>query len=187
MDASEDVQELPGTPSTLLLVMVGFLCVTFVRDRATWAASVVTLVSLVGGGVKAVPRLAQALRSRQSTMAATGRSMRMKGEDRLTGVGTTELRYVGLLRRLATETANGVGAQMHAQGTAAGAVYNRSAAVFFEGEALAAGVSAAGQAPVAMRPGRTEGDTFAISELGGAFRARPPPEVAHAQISCFVG
>ena len=164
----EEVRDLPGTPSALLLVMVGFLCVTLARDRAKWAATVVALVALVGGGAKVAPRLARGLASGQPTIAA-GRSMRRKGEDRSQAAEPTERRYVGLLRRLATEAETGAGAQMHAQGTAANAVENRGAAVFIGG---------LGGLPVVTRRRSAGRGVFGDHALARTIGARPPPGAA---------
>jgi len=184
-----EVRDLPGTPNALLLVIVGFLCVTLVRDRAKWAAGIVAVVALVGGGVKAVPRLAAGLAARKATVPTTEWSMHVKGEDRSDRAEAAELRYVGLLRRLATEGGTGDGAQMQTQRRAADAVAGRVAAFFFGYPGAGGRENGGGRGrPTATRPRRVEGDVlFQIHEPEEAVRVRPPPGRAGAELLCVAG
>ena len=53
-----NIRKLPAVPGAVLLGLMGFLCVTLVRDRKTYLAVFIAMVSLGQQGVYAVPELA---------------------------------------------------------------------------------------------------------------------------------
>jgi len=53
-----NVRELPAVPGAILLGLTGFLCVTLVRDRKTYLAIFIAMISLGQQGIYAVPELA---------------------------------------------------------------------------------------------------------------------------------
>lgn len=57
-------KSLPALPATILLVMVGFFCVSFVKDRRFWIALSACLLWAALAGVQSVPKLAKQISSR---------------------------------------------------------------------------------------------------------------------------
>ncbi len=53
-----NIRKLPAVPGAVLLGLMGFLCVTLVRDRKTYLAVFIAMVSLGQQGMYAVPELA---------------------------------------------------------------------------------------------------------------------------------
>jgi len=49
---------LPAVPATCFMVLTGFLCISFVRDRRVWLAALAGLLWAGQAGVQAVPQLA---------------------------------------------------------------------------------------------------------------------------------
>jgi hypothetical protein len=99
------VKTLPPAPGTLLMVLVGFLCVSLVRDRRVWLATLSGLLWAGQAGVSLLPQLAlnvsgRALRENQSSSHYLARLYEPKHPNRLRSdiEGT---RYVGLLHHLA--------------------------------------------------------------------------------------
>jgi len=99
------VKTLPPAPGTLLMVLVGFLCVSLVRDRRIWLATLSGLLWAGQAGVSLLPQLAlnvsgRALRENQSSSHYLARLYEPKHPNRLRSdiEGT---RYVGLLHHLA--------------------------------------------------------------------------------------
>lgn len=98
------VKVLPAVPTTLLLVITGFFCVSFVRDRRAWLAAFTGLVWLGHAGACAVPQLAHHLcRPRQLHRQFTIQSFRahpIENSDR-SRCDIEDTEYIGLLRHLA--------------------------------------------------------------------------------------
>ena len=61
------VKSLPPVPKTLLMVLVGFLCVSLVKDRRVWLAALAGLLWAGQAGVSILPQLA-------ANIAGKGRS-----------------------------------------------------------------------------------------------------------------
>lgn len=98
------VKSLPPAPKTLLMVLVGFLCVSLVKDRRVWLAALTGLLWAGQAGVSILPQLA-------ANVAGRGRSEKQSSANQvvhLTGQKHTyRLRsdiegtcYIGLLRHL---------------------------------------------------------------------------------------
>lgn len=103
-DVPIGVKSLPPAPKTLLMVMVGFLCVSLVKDRRIWLASVAGLLWAGQAGVSLLPQLA-------ANVAGKGRSENKTTADNIDNVNEDKklyrLRsdiegscYIGLLRHL---------------------------------------------------------------------------------------
>lgn len=58
----DHIKSLPATPPTILMVLIGFLCVSLVRDRRAWLGILSGLLWVGQGGIHAVPLLAKHLR-----------------------------------------------------------------------------------------------------------------------------
>lgn len=54
-------ESLPAVPAAKLMVLIGFLCVSLVRDRKVWLAALGGLLWLGHAGAQTVPQLAQQL------------------------------------------------------------------------------------------------------------------------------
>jgi hypothetical protein len=100
---SDDYHYLPAVPPALLMVLTGFLCISFVRDRRTWVAVLAGLFALGQTGFNILPEL-----SRVSRKVHNCRTI----EPELTALYisessfyqlnyTNETRYTGLLHHLA--------------------------------------------------------------------------------------
>ena len=53
-----NIKPLPAVPAAILMVAIGFLCVSFVRDRRLWLAALAGLLWVGQAGVLALPHLA---------------------------------------------------------------------------------------------------------------------------------
>ena len=53
-----NIRKLPAGPGAVLLGLTGFLCITLVRDRKTYIAIFIAMISLSQQGIYAVPELA---------------------------------------------------------------------------------------------------------------------------------
>jgi hypothetical protein len=74
-DPGQQAPDLPGLPSTLLLSLAGFLCVTLVRDRRAWLAIPFAVFAAVGSLGRAISREAErseATRAAESTSLLPG-------------------------------------------------------------------------------------------------------------------
>jgi len=99
------VKALPPAPGTFLMVFVGFLCVTLVKDRRIWLAILSGMLWAGQAGISLLPQLAlnvsgRALSDNQSSSQCLARPYEPKHPNRLRSdiEGT---RYVGLLHHLA--------------------------------------------------------------------------------------
>jgi len=98
------VKALPPAPGTFLMVFVGFLCVSLVKDCRIWLAILSGMLWAGQAGISLLPQLAlsvsgAALTENQSSSHYLARSYEPKHSNRLRSdiEGT---RYVGLLRHL---------------------------------------------------------------------------------------
>lgn len=103
-DTSMGVKSLPPAPKTLMMVMVGFLCVSLVKDRRVWLAALAGLLWAGQAGVSILPQLA-------ANIAGRGRSEKESSTHQVTQLTEQKhpyrLRsdiegtcYIGLLRHL---------------------------------------------------------------------------------------
>ena len=100
-----EVKALPSAPGTLLMVLVGFLCVSLVKDRRIWLAALSGLLWAGQAGISLLPQLAlnvseRRLSENQSSSHYLARLCEPKHLNRLRSdiEGTC---YFGLLRHLA--------------------------------------------------------------------------------------
>jgi len=95
------VKQLPAVPATFLMVLTGFLCVSFVRDRKIWLRVVLGAFYLGAAGVNAVPQLlanCNEIKVKQSS----ARKAVCKLEGIIRPMSDAQgIRYIGLLRRMA--------------------------------------------------------------------------------------
>jgi hypothetical protein len=61
---SADVKALPGVPPAIFVLLVGFLCVSLVRDRRVWFAAFAAVLWASQAGLQAIPKLALRLTHR---------------------------------------------------------------------------------------------------------------------------
>lgn len=99
------IKELPAAPGTLLMVLVGFLCVSVVRDRGFWLTILTSMLWAGQSGISLFPQLAlsvsdRALRDKQSSFHYITCLYEPREANRLRSdvEGTS---YAGLLRHLA--------------------------------------------------------------------------------------
>jgi hypothetical protein len=97
------VKALPSVPAAIFMVLCGFLCVLFVRDRRVWLAALAALLWAGQTGINAIPQIVLRLADRndsRSQPAQLSSPHYLENSTRLRSdiEGT---RYVGLLRHLA--------------------------------------------------------------------------------------
>ena len=94
---------LPAVPAAGFMVLTGFLCISFVRDRRIWLAALTALLWAGNVGIHAVPRLARyACRhahTNKQLMAGLDRSYLLENTNRLR-CDIEGSRFIGLLRYL---------------------------------------------------------------------------------------
>jgi len=105
-DNDNGVKNLPAVPGAILMVVVGFLCVSLVRDRKVWLSVVLVAVVLSQAGIRTLPkltaRLAQCrLINRQPANLAIVNPIAVNGSFNWFG-NLGKCHYIGLLRRLAS-------------------------------------------------------------------------------------
>jgi len=103
-DTSMGVKSLPPVPKTLVMVLVGFLCVSLVKDRRVWLAALAGLLWAGQAGVSILPQLAANItgRGRSEKQSSAHEVARLPGQKhpyrlRSEIEGTC---YIGLLRHL---------------------------------------------------------------------------------------
>lgn len=57
--ASGHIQSLPAVPTAILMVSIGFVCISLVRDHKAWATALIGLLLVTQAGIDAVPQLAK--------------------------------------------------------------------------------------------------------------------------------
>lgn len=98
------VKPLPAAPTAVLMVLIGFLCVSLVRDRMVWCTVLAGLLWASQTGVQAVPQLVlhlgRRIHLRQRVVAGLSQSYpnERANRPRCDIEGTT---YIGLLHHLA--------------------------------------------------------------------------------------
>lgn len=98
------IKSLPGVPATLFMVLTGFLCVSFVKDRRVWLASLTGLLWLSQAGLSVIPELALHIASkRQTKQQCPGNVTGVRRDEhcRRTRSNIEGTQYIGLLRHLA--------------------------------------------------------------------------------------
>ena len=60
----DNVKSLPAVPTAALMVLIGFICISLVKDRRIWSAVLAVLLSASQTGVHAVPQLVMRLSQR---------------------------------------------------------------------------------------------------------------------------
>ena len=98
------IRSLPGVPATLFMVLTGFLCVSFVKDRRVWLASLTGLLWLGQAGLSAIPELALHIASKRQTKQQCPGSVTGVHRDKhchRTRSNIEGTQYIGLLRHLA--------------------------------------------------------------------------------------
>jgi len=104
LNTSMGVKALPPAPKTLLMVLVGFLCVSLIKDRRVWLAALAGLLWAGQAGVSILPQLA-------ANIAGRGRSEKESSAHEVANLNEQKhpyrLRsdidgtyYIGLLRHL---------------------------------------------------------------------------------------
>jgi len=99
----DHVKSLPAVPAALLMVLTGFLSITFVRDRKLWLAAIAGALCLGSACLHAIPQLALSLSGRVSTSRqfATGLHRSYQSGFSRTRSDIEGTGYIGLLHRLA--------------------------------------------------------------------------------------
>jgi len=101
---SDHVKNLPAIPGAVLMGIVGFLCVSLVRDRKVWVAVFVGIIVLSQVGVKTLPKLTAHLARGKlnDRQAATVAANPIRLDHSFNWLNDLEDRhYIGLLHRLA--------------------------------------------------------------------------------------
>lgn len=101
---SDHVKNLPAIPGAVLMGIVGFLCVSLVRDRKAWVSVFVGIIVLSQAGVKTLPKLTAhlargKLNDKQAAIVAANPIRFDHSFDWLNDL--EDRQYVGLLHRLA--------------------------------------------------------------------------------------
>ena len=98
------VKSLPAVPTAILMVLTGFLCVSLVKDRRVWLATLAGVLSLGQAGVQAVPKMALRLSHRihngQQLDAELTSPYHLENSNRLRS-DIEHTQYIGLLHHLA--------------------------------------------------------------------------------------
>ena len=98
------VKPLPAVPAAILMALMGFLCVSLVKDRRVWLTALAGVLWVGQAGIHAVPELAMHLGHRNHINRQTHTGLTyihcLENSSRLRSdiEGT---RYIGLLHRLA--------------------------------------------------------------------------------------
>jgi|GEM_PF-5310385 len=97
-------EALAGIPSAIILTLVGFICVTLVRDGRTWAFVAARLCRFTQAGVLRLPRLAAGIIAGRGIRLAFCARLVPETRRQCRTVARLETAFAGLLRRA---TANG--------------------------------------------------------------------------------
>ncbi len=95
---------LPAVPGTIALTLVGFLCVSLVRDRQAWITATRSIFNLAQTSIKIIPQLTINSIDQGITNAPSHTiTMARNSDDRAIVAGNpASTNYIGLLHRLAT-------------------------------------------------------------------------------------
>ena len=102
---SSDYKAMPSVPAAFLLVIMGFLCISLVRDRKTWLAILVALIGLGQLSISALPKFAHkitdAAKSYDSSVLTTASNrMNLTTKKFRVRSNVEQTNYIGLLRKL---------------------------------------------------------------------------------------
>ena len=97
---------LAGMPGTLVMTVIGFICVAVARGRG-WAWIAATAAALGEAGVELLPRIAESLAGRRSPERRPAPGLTVGSASCWARTETVETSFVGLLRRLGAEPAEG--------------------------------------------------------------------------------
>jgi hypothetical protein len=93
---------LPAVPAAIFMVLCGFLCVVFVKDRRVWLVALAGLFGAAQMGINAIPKLVLRLAERNSNQPAQlSPSLYIRNFSELPAYNNEDTRYIGLLRHLA--------------------------------------------------------------------------------------
>lgn len=98
------VKPLPAVPAAVFMALIGFLCVSFVKDRRVWLAALAGLLWAGQAGIQAIPQLAHRLTHRNHSVQQISAELTypyyLQNSSRLRNdiEGT---QYIGLLHHLA--------------------------------------------------------------------------------------
>jgi len=101
---SAEARSLPAVPGAVLMVMVGFACVSLVRDRKVWLATLAGLLWAGQAGMQALPQLALRLSNKANAkqeLAAGLTDLRRVEETSRLRSDVEGTQYIGLLHHLA--------------------------------------------------------------------------------------
>jgi hypothetical protein len=94
---------LPAVPAAIFMVLCGFLCVVFIKDRRVWLVALTGLFWAGQAGINAIPKLVLRLAERNSShsrLTQLSPSLYIRNFSGLP-VDNEDTRYIGLLRHLA--------------------------------------------------------------------------------------
>ncbi len=101
---ADAVKFLPAVPTAVLMVLIGFLCVSLVRDRRVWLTALSAILWIGQAGIRTVPQLASHLcpRTHAGKYFASGAAdlYLLKNTDRAR-CDIEDTRYISLLNYLA--------------------------------------------------------------------------------------
>ena len=99
----DHVRSMPAVPTALLMVLTGFLCISFIRDRKVWLTVLAGALWLGTAGFHAVPQLALSLGGKVSSgrQFAAGLDPSYRSESSRTRSDIEGTGYIGLLHKLA--------------------------------------------------------------------------------------
>jgi len=96
------IKQLPAIPATFLMVLTGFLCVSFVKDRKIWMRIVSGALYLGVASVNVVPQLL-ANCNKIKIVQPSAKEAGCEHKDFIIPTSDVQIiRYIGLLRRMAT-------------------------------------------------------------------------------------
>jgi hypothetical protein len=97
------VMTLPTVPAAIFMVLCGFLCVVFVKDRRVWLVALAGLFWAAQMGINSIPKLVLRLAERNSShnqLTQLSPSLYLRNFSGLPA-DNEDTRYIGLLRHLA--------------------------------------------------------------------------------------
>jgi hypothetical protein len=92
---------LPAVPAAIFMVLCGFLCVVFVKDRRVWLVALAGLFWAGQAGINAIPKLVLCLAERNNSSPTQLSQTLYLGHSSVLPGYSEGTRYIGLLRHLA--------------------------------------------------------------------------------------
>jgi hypothetical protein len=95
---------LPAVPAAIFMVLCGFFCVVFVKDRRVWLVALAGLFWAAQMGINAIPKLVLRLAERNSShsrLTQLSPLLYIRNFSELPAYNNEDTRYIGLLRHLA--------------------------------------------------------------------------------------